>query len=156
MVEFLDEGDRVYFETFTPTLLTYFSARQSDVSPRCLVVPKCKEDVAAAMKVIGRYDCPFAAKSGGHAMFSGASSAPDGITIDLKNFDAIELDEKRTVVRLGPANTWGRVYSYLDALNLTVVGGRVGSVGVGGTLLGGKFWLLWNASEKILNSLLNF
>jgi hypothetical protein len=43
------------------------------------------------------------------------------------------------VTRLGPGNTWTHVYKYLEPMGLSVVGGRVGSVGVGGFLVGGKF-----------------
>jgi FAD/FMN-containing dehydrogenase len=88
--------------------------------------------------VIGQYNCPFAAKSGGHAMFAGASSAPNGITIDLKYLDHLKLNDEKDTVSVGPGNRWGEVYRYLDAYNRTAVGGRVGDVGVGGFLLGGE------------------
>jgi hypothetical protein len=41
-------------------------------------------------------------------------------------------------VRLGARNRWFDVYPKLDPLGLTVLGGRVSIVGVGGFLLGGE------------------
>lgn len=38
---------------------------------------------------------------------------------------------------IGPGNRWGQVYDRLDPLNITVLGGRVADVGVGGLLLSG-------------------
>lgn len=77
-------------------------------------------------------------KSGGHAMFAGGSNAIGGITIDLKNLDGVELSEDESTVSVGPGNRWGSVYNKLEPKGLTVVGGRVSHVGVGGFMLGGK------------------
>lgn len=43
------------------------------------------------------------------------------------------------VVKVGTGARWGKLYERLDGLNITVIGGRVSSVGVGGFLLGGEF-----------------
>lgn len=104
----------------------------------CLAVPKTVQDVSDIMKVISNHDCPFAAKSGGHGMFPGSSSAPNGITVDLKHLNGVELIESDATVKVGTGNIWGDVFKVLDPKNLTVVGGRVGTVGVGGFLLGGE------------------
>lgn len=71
-------------------------------------------------------------------MFSGASSAPGGITLDLRNLNSLQISEDRKLTSVGPGNRWIDVYDYLDPFNLTVVGGRDAQVGVGGFLLGGK------------------
>lgn len=89
------------------------------------------------MKVIAQHSCPFAAKSGGHGMFPGSSSAPNGVTIDLKLLNQVEIVDDERTVRVGPGNLWSAVYEVLDKKNLTVVGGRSGTVGVGGYLLSG-------------------
>lgn len=82
--------------------------------------------------------CPFAAKSGGHAAFAGASNIQGGITLDFADMDEVAVSDDRKTVVLGPGNTWYDVYSKLGPMNLTPVGGRVSSVGVGGLTLGGK------------------
>lgn len=128
----------MFYQPFTPSQLAYYSARQRLVRPLCLAVPHSPEDVSFILQTIGKHDCRFAAKSGGHSMFAGASSAPDGITIDLKMFNTLELSDDEKTLRVGPGNRWKDVYTYLERWNLTVIGGRSTEVGVGGLLLGGR------------------
>ena len=61
-----------------------------------------------------------------------------GITIDLGRLREVEVFGDRKAVRVGAGNTWGDVYRALEPMNLTVVGGRVDSVAVGGLTLGGN------------------
>jgi FAD/FMN-containing dehydrogenase len=82
------------------------------------------------------FHCPFAVKSGGHAAFAGASSAKDGITIDLVNMNERKLSDSMKSAAIGPSNEWLDVCNYLTPHNLAVVGGRTASVGVGGLTLG--------------------
>lgn len=60
-----------------------------------------------------------------------------GVLLSSSNLTALALSLDRSTVSVGPGNRWGDVYSYLAPSNLTVVGGRVGRVGVPGLLLGG-------------------
>jgi FAD/FMN-containing dehydrogenase len=71
-------------------------------------------------------------------MFAGASNAVGGITIDLKYLNGITLSDDQETANIGPGNRWGDVYEKLEPKGLTVVGGRVTDVGVGGFMLGGK------------------
>jgi len=71
-------------------------------------------------------------------MFAGASNAIGGVTIDFKYLNGIELNEDRSIARIGPGNRWAEVYKTLEPQGLTVAGGRVSDVGVGGFMLGGK------------------
>lgn len=59
------------------------------------------------------------------------------MTIDLRDLHDITLNHDKNIVSIGSGVTWGAVYSYLDPLNLTVVGGRTSSVGVAGVTIGG-------------------
>jgi FAD/FMN-containing dehydrogenase len=60
------------------------------------------------------------------------------VTIDLARIAHLELDEKAQSISVGPGNRWVDVYTALEPLGLTVVGGRSAYVGVGGFLQGGK------------------
>jgi FAD/FMN-containing dehydrogenase len=71
-------------------------------------------------------------------MFVGASNAADGITIDLKHLNSVDLSDDESTVSVGPGSRWGKVYQKLEPKGLTVVGGRVTEVGVGGFMLGGE------------------
>jgi FAD/FMN-containing dehydrogenase len=95
------------------------------------------EEVSRTLRVLTKLQCQFAIKSGGHAAFKGASNIEGGVTIDLADMNNINVSEDRTVTSLGPGNRWIDVYSTLDAMGLTVVGGRVADIGVGGLTLGG-------------------
>ncbi|KAE9375878.1 FAD-binding domain-containing protein [Stipitochalara longipes BDJ] len=114
-----------------------YCGRQRDVTPACVLRPLTAQDVSVAVKTIAKHNCHFAIKSGGHAMFEGASNANGGITVDLVNLNALELSEDLMTASVGPGQRWGKVYEFLEKEGRVVVGGRVSSVGVGGYLLGG-------------------
>lgn len=82
-------------------------------------------------------ECPFAIRSGGHAAEEGAANIDDGVTIDLRGLNTIELSNDKKTVAVGAGNTWDKVYNELDGLGLSVNGGRTAGVGVGGLSLGG-------------------
>ena len=77
-------------------------------------------------------------KSGGHAAFAGASNIQDGVTIDLNDLRQVEVIQDESVTKVGAGNRWLDVYSRLDPMGLSVVGGRVADIGVGGLILGGE------------------
>ncbi|PWY87378.1 putative oxidoreductase [Aspergillus heteromorphus CBS 117.55] len=126
---------------------SFFSQQEAQLQPRCVVAPTGVEDVSTILQSLTsigtslpegeRSVCDFAIRSGGHTPFAGAASIDGGITIDLQGLKAIEVSSDRATVSVGPGATWGEVYSFLDPLQLTVAGGRVAQVGVGGLTTGG-------------------
>ncbi|KAL8846137.1 MAG: hypothetical protein Q9221_008754 [Calogaya cf. arnoldii] len=115
----------------------YWSLQQLQTLPTCRVTPQSAVDVAITLLITQFFSCPFAVKSGGHAAFAGASNIQDGITIDLSKLRQVEVSKDRTVTKVGAGNRWLDVYSKLDVMGLSVVGGRVAHIGVGGLTLGG-------------------
>ena len=83
--------------------------------------------------------------SGGHSSNTGASNIENGLTIDLAELSDVTLSGDQESIWLGPGARWSDVYAALDPYGLTVSGGRVGNVGVGGYVLGGGF--SWHANE---------
>lgn len=81
--------------------------------------------------------CKFAVKSGGHAAFAGASNIGNGLTIDLVNLNQISVSADKKETSMGTGLVWFDVYSFLEPQGLTVIGGRVSAIGVGGLTLGG-------------------
>ena len=75
-------------------------------------------------------------KSGGHATNPGFSSTP-GVQISLSRFNTFKVNTEAQTVELGPSLTWDDVYERLDPYGVTVIGGRIPGVGVGGLTLGG-------------------
>ncbi|KAF2624216.1 FAD binding domain protein [Macroventuria anomochaeta] len=105
----------------------YWSAQQEAVSPHCIFYPTKALDVSTLVLLSRLTECPFAAKSGGHAAVAGASNIESGIT----------LSADKKAVDVQPGNVWHDVYSGLEEDNFGVVGGHVRSaIGVGGLMLG--------------------
>lgn len=96
-------------------------------------------EVALALKVLTHFQCPFAIRSGGHQANPGFGSIGDfGVLLDLGSMSSITLSANGKVASLEPGARWGDVYDRLEEQQLTVVGGRIAEVGVGGLVLGGK------------------
>lgn len=106
---------------------SYWSQQQAEVRPQCIFYPTKAVDVSTAVLLSRLTQCSFAAKSGGHAAFTGASSIEGGITIPFQNMKGLELSDDSKTVNIQPGNTWRDVYSTLEKDGLAVVGGRVGS-----------------------------
>lgn len=87
----------------------------------------------------------FAVASGGHSTLTGASNINHGVTIDLSALSEVTLVDDHQAVWLGAGARWEEVYGTLEPHGLTVSGGRVAEVGVGGYVLGGGF--SWFANQ---------
>lgn len=107
-------------------------------TPKCVAQPRDTSEASVLIKIITYLQIPFAVRSGGHSPNPGWSSIDSGILIDLSNLNGMSISEDRKVFTVGPGARWGQVYEYLDAYDVTVVGGRIPHVGVGGLLLGGS------------------
>ncbi|KAL4921870.1 hypothetical protein BDW62DRAFT_97984 [Aspergillus aurantiobrunneus] len=116
---------------------SYWSAQQGEAKPSCIFAPSADGEVSVVVLLSQLTHCPFAAKSGGHAAFAGASSSDGGITIFFRDLNEITLNEDKSVVSIGPGNNWGQVYKALEPEGLAVVGGRLSDIGVGGLITGG-------------------
>jgi FAD/FMN-containing dehydrogenase len=116
----------------------YWSNQQAEVDPHCVFLPSDSVQVAVALLLSRLTQCPFAIKSGGHAAFAGASNIQGGVTINFAKLGDVVLSSEKNIASVGPGNTWFDVYKALEPENLTVIGGRVAAIGVGGLTLGGK------------------
>ncbi|KAH7310269.1 hypothetical protein BKA65DRAFT_601182 [Rhexocercosporidium sp. MPI-PUGE-AT-0058] len=132
-------GSKVHHNTSLPSTLfsAYYTLMQRSAIPLCIIHPTSSQDVSESIKIISQHSCTFAIKSGGHAMFAGGSTAEAGIVLDLHLLNGLQLSQDRETAHVGTGNRWATVYEFLGPWNVTVVGGRVGDVGVGGFLLGG-------------------
>jgi FAD/FMN-containing dehydrogenase len=115
----------------------YWSEQQSTQLPLCRVAPTKAEDVSVALSILKAQNCPFAVKSGGHASFKGASNIDGAVAIDLINLTSFAISSDRKQVSVGTGLRWGQIYLKLDAVGLSVIGGRNSDIGAGGLTLGG-------------------
>lgn len=126
---------------YNASLSSYFSPQAAAVHPACFVAPQSVTDVSAVITLLTSRNSheshDLAVRAGGHTWFSDANSAPGGITIDLRSLNSIKLSADKFTVSVGSGATWDAVYSQLEREGLSVAGGRVAGVGVGGLALGG-------------------
>lgn len=131
-------------DVYDASLKSYFTLQEAQLKPSFIITPTSAQDVSKALKSLRTINLEtetatkVAVRGGGHSPFAGSANIDNGITIDLRNIDAIEVNESTNIVSIGGGAIWGKVYDKLDALGLSVVGGHVYDVGVGGFALGGK------------------
>ena len=90
------------------------------------------------LRIVTILQATFAVRGAGHNANPGFSSVgQQGIVINLGAMKQFTLNEDKSIASLGPGNTWDAVYGALGNFDLSVAGGRVAGVGVGGLLLGG-------------------
>ncbi|KAF5023557.1 hypothetical protein F66182_4370 [Fusarium sp. NRRL 66182] len=130
----VESRDEKAYDAFTDS---YWSANQGEVNPYCIFKPAKSDHVSVLVLLARLTQCPFAAKSGGHAAFAGASSIEGGITISFANLKAVSLSEDEKIASIQPGNIWGDVFEQLAKSDLSVVGGRLYNIGVGGLTTGG-------------------
>ena len=116
----------------------YWTQQEASVVPACRFAPKSTDDVSSAVAILSRSLCRFAIRGGGHMSWAGAANIQDGVTIDLALMKDVTVSSNNLAVSVGSGARWQDVYLKLDAMNISVVGGRVYDVGVGGLLLGGE------------------
>lgn len=91
-----------------------------------------------AVNTLTRLNTPFAIRGGGHMPIANAANInSSGVLLSSSGLSHLQLSMDHQTVSVGPGNRWSDVYQYLEPFGLTVVGGRMGVVGVPGFLLGG-------------------
>lgn len=133
---------------YNDSLSSYYSGQESELQPECVFTPRDTSEVSLFIKLITAdaagdgqsygIQPQLAIRSGGHAVFAGAANIEGGITIDLRALDSFVLSEDRKTASIGTGEVWSEIYPKLVPYNLTVMGGRVAGVGVGGFLTGGE------------------
>lgn len=111
------------------------------VVPACRVLPTSTSDIANVLTVFRETQRPFAVKSGGCTTYAEAANVDGGITIGLNRCKDISISEDRKTIMVGAGCRWGEVYAELEKVGLSIIGGRISTVGVGGLTLGGSKYM---------------
>ena len=124
-----------------------------DPRPAAIVRVADASDVAHVIDLARDEQVPLAVRSGGH---SGAahSSVDDGIVIDLRDLDDIEIDEADHTAWAGAGISAAAFTTAAAERGLAVGFGDTGSVGVSGITLGGGVGYLGRKFGLTLDSLL--
>ncbi|KAL2834990.1 hypothetical protein BDW59DRAFT_136936 [Aspergillus cavernicola] len=107
-------------------------------TPTCIVSSADTSVLQDIVRLLTSQDVPFAVRSGGHMPSPLGANINTGVLISLSGLDGTTYHPEQGVVEVGTGLKWRDVYAYLDEYNVTVVGGRVLDVGVGGLILGGE------------------
>jgi FAD/FMN-containing dehydrogenase len=105
-----------------------------DRRPAALIRVATAADVAAVINFARATDLALAVRSGGHSGFGGIDN---GLAIDLRDLNEIEIDTEARTVWAGAGLTAGEVTHSVEAHKLIVGFGDTASVGIGGLTLGG-------------------
>ena len=112
-----------------------------DRRPALILCCESAADVVAAVDFARASGLEVSVRSGGHGV-TGHGTVDDGLVIDLRGLDGIEVDPQRRIARVGGGATWGPLDAATQAHGLAVTGGRVPGTGVGGLTLGsGSGWI---------------
>jgi FAD/FMN-containing dehydrogenase len=136
-------------QLFRPGDAGYDDAREifnvmHDKHPALVARCACTEDVVAAVDCARRNGLLVAVRSGGHSV-AGNSTCDDGIVIDLRGLNTIEVDPQAETARAGGGVTWGEFDAATQAHGLHTPGGRVTTTGIGGFTTGGGYG--WTSSK---------
>ncbi|KAK8018933.1 FAD-binding oxidoreductase [Apiospora marii] len=124
--------------------------------PACVFMPRTANEVQDAMSILAEEDASFGVRSGGHMPIAGAAMADNEVLIDMSRFTDIEYNSEHNKVVIGTGLRWQNVYDYLDQYGVTVVGGRVLDVGVGGLILGCGLSYLSESYGLACDNVVNF
>lgn len=137
-------GDKVSYPvsaTYENSTSSYFSALENELRPNCVVAPTNTKDVALILSTLNQLrrveKVQLAIRGGGHTPFAGSANINGGVTVDMRSIRGIEISHDRKTTSIGAGEQWGNVYRKLDAVGLSVSGGRVSKPGVAGLTTGG-------------------
>jgi FAD/FMN-containing dehydrogenase len=109
--------------------------------PALIAQARDADDVAAALRHARERGLPVAVRAGGHSG-AGHGLVHDGLVIDVRPIDHVEVDPTARVARCGAGVLWADLDAATQAHGLAVTGGRDSTTGVAGLTLGsGSGWL---------------
>ncbi len=105
--------------------------------PSLIIRPRNTKEAALVVKWSWENNIAIRLRGGGHS--AQGYSSWNGVQLDTRLMNSIELNTKQKYMRLGAGTLWRDVYETLDGTGLAAVGGLYPSVGVAGFILGGGF-----------------
>ena len=122
-----------------------------DRRPLAIVRVADADDIAQVLRVARETGLPLAVRSGGHSV---AGVVDDGLVIDLRDLDELEIDVEGRTAWAGPGLTAVEYTTEAGEHGLATGFGDTGSVGLGGITLGGGIGFLVRAFGMTIDSLL--
>ena len=110
---------------------------------RPALIARCSgvADVIAAVGFARDNELEIAIRGGGHSV-PGYSCVDDGIVIDLRSMNGVDVDPVARTARAQAGATWGHFDRETQVFGLATTGGRITTTGISGLTLGsGSGWL---------------
>lgn len=136
---------RIYYPgsaTYNSSVASYYGDSERELSPSCIFRPTTTPEVQDFVHWVTSGTCKnnqFAVRGGGHTYWSGAANIQPGITVDMRVMNKLQLSADKKIAGIGGGALWDQIYPQLVPYNLTVMGGRIPGIGVGGFATGGQY-----------------
>jgi FAD/FMN-containing dehydrogenase len=115
--------------------------RMIDRRPALIARPAGTADVIACVEFARSHDLPVSVRSGGHSV-AGRAICDDGLVIDLRDMNAVQVDPESRIARAQGGVSWAAFDHETCAFGLATVGGVISTTGIAGLTLGGGIgWL---------------
>ncbi|CAI7655371.1 unnamed protein product [Penicillium viridicatum] len=142
--------------SYKTDLTEYWSTSCGDLKPTCIAAPSSAAEMSQVIRNLHDVDTLFAIKSGGHNPNNGFASIQDGLLVSTKNLNQVDYNPKDHTAVIGPGLSWEEAQKGLEGTGRTIVGGRMGEVGVGGYMLGGGMSFLSTQYGWAANNVLDY
>ncbi|MGV9245160.1 FAD-binding oxidoreductase [Streptomyces sp. NPDC003710] len=107
-----------------------------DHHPALIVLPRTPGELQDVVRAARDTGLPVAVRGAGHNI-AGSGGVEDGLVIDLRLLDRVELDPGTRTARVQGGATWAQFDATAARHGLAVTGGTFDTTGVGGLTLGG-------------------
>lgn len=125
--------------------------------PTCIALPNTTQDTQLIVGTLVANNVPFAIRSGGHSPNPFDANINTGVLISTENLNKeVSYNPGTDSASFGTGLRWDDVYSALDPYNVSVVGGRVMDVGVGGLTLGSGLSYLSDLHGLVCDNVLSY
>ena len=124
-----------------------------DRRPTVIAMCETREDIATAVWFARQHGLVIAIRGGGHSAV-GSSVCDDGMMINMRRMNRVEVDPARRVAVAAAGATWGEFDEATQAHGLATTGGAVATTGIAGLTLGGGLgWLMRSRGLTVDNLL---